>query len=69
MGDEFRIAYCVSRIALGELALFGFVFLRWAGRNIYVSPCGIIGCGDFRFSQIGFVLHNRGHDSLANWGK
>ena len=62
IGFVSRIACCVSprksrkgrlpagprrRIALGELASFGFVFSGEAGRIIFIRLCGKRGCGGF----------------------
>ena len=41
-----------------ELGLIGFVFCGWAGRDVGVTLCGIIGCIGFGVLGIGFVLRN-----------
>ena len=50
----------------GELGLFGFVFWGGAEQDIVVTLCGTRGSVGFVFARIGFVLHNTGHDSMAN---
>jgi len=57
-GLDFRIACCVSRIALEDWVCLGLFFGGGAGRDIAVNLCGIRCCGSFVVWRIGFVLHN-----------
>ena len=57
-GFDFRIACCVSRIALGDWLCLGLFFRVGQGWFVFIIPCDKGSSIGFVRKRIGFVLHN-----------
>ena len=65
-GFDFRIACCVSRIALGDWLCLGLFLGVVEGRFVFINLCGNSACVGFGAAEIGFVSFDFAQDSLRS---